>query len=137
MACHLVTPPVLTNPPDNHTPATNPDPQSQMPQGVQWPTYGLPPGYTPPQLTNPQDNNTRANTDPQNQAQQRIRVKPLMKPQHHHHHSPPSCLIPFYQPLTPFNTFQPPNFNLDSQGKPIIPQPVPLLVSTTQPKDTW
>ncbi|KAJ1385983.1 G-patch domain [Sesbania bispinosa] len=65
------TPPVLTNPPDNHTPATNPDPQSQMPQGVQWPTYGLPPGYTPLQLTNPQDNNTtEANTDPQNQAQQ-------------------------------------------------------------------
>ncbi|KAJ1378043.1 hypothetical protein SESBI_48257 [Sesbania bispinosa] len=65
------TPPVLTNPPDNHTPVTNPDPQSQMPQGVQWPTYGLPPGYTPPQLTNPQDNNTTAaNTDPQNQAQQ-------------------------------------------------------------------
>ncbi|KAJ1406838.1 hypothetical protein SESBI_24814 [Sesbania bispinosa] len=64
-------PPVLTNPPDNHTPETNPDPQSQMPQGVQWPTYGLPPGYNPPQLTNPQDNNTTAaNTDPQNQAQQ-------------------------------------------------------------------
>ncbi|KAJ1378424.1 hypothetical protein SESBI_47884 [Sesbania bispinosa] len=42
-----------------------------MPQGIQWPTYGLPPGYTPPQLTNPQDNNTTAaNTDPQNQAQQ-------------------------------------------------------------------
>ncbi|KAJ1400308.1 hypothetical protein SESBI_29692 [Sesbania bispinosa] len=69
--------------------------QAQVPQGVQWPTYGLPSGYTPPQLTNPQDNNTTAaNTDPQNQAQQ----------------------------LDP--------------GRPIIPQPVPLLVSTTQPKDT-
>ncbi|KAJ1407998.1 G-patch domain [Sesbania bispinosa] len=37
---------------------------------------------------------------------------------------------------TPSSTFQPPNFNLDSQRKPIIPLPVPLLVSTTQPKDT-
>ncbi|KAJ1377755.1 hypothetical protein SESBI_48554 [Sesbania bispinosa] len=131
-------PPVLTNPPDNHTPATNPDPQSQMPQGVQWPTYGLPPGYTPPQLTNPQDNNTTAaNTDPQNQAQQ------LDPSQTTNETSAPPPPFPTFMPYpflpttnTPSNTFQPPNFNLDSQGKPIIPQPVPLLVSTTQPKDT-
>ncbi|KAJ1411555.1 hypothetical protein SESBI_21065 [Sesbania bispinosa] len=131
-------PPVLTNPPDNHAPATNPDPQSQMPQGVQWPTYGLPPGYTPPQLTNPQDNNTTAaNTDPQNQAQQ------LDPGQTTNETSAPPPPFPTFMPYpflpttnTPSSTFQPPNFNLDSQGKPIIPQPVPLLVSTTQPKDT-
>ncbi|KAJ1431567.1 Gypsy retrotransposon integrase-like protein 1 [Sesbania bispinosa] len=132
------TPPVLTNPPDNHTPTTNPDPQSQMPQGVQWPTYGLPPGYTPPQLTNPQDNNTTAaNTDPQNQAQQ------LDPGQTTNETSAPPPPFPTFMPYpflpttnTPSSTFQPPNFNLDSQGKPIIPQLVPLLVSTTQPKDT-
>ncbi|KAJ1386820.1 hypothetical protein SESBI_40511 [Sesbania bispinosa] len=132
------TPPVLTNPPDNHTPVTNPDPQSQMPQGVQWPTYGLPPGYTPPQLTNPQDNNTTAaNTDPQNQAQQ------LDPGQTTNETSAPPPPFPTFMPYpflpttnTPSSTFQPQNFNLDSQGKPIIPQPVPLLVSTTQPKDT-
>ncbi|KAJ1377524.1 G-patch domain, partial [Sesbania bispinosa] len=131
-------PPVLTNPPDNHAPATHPDPQSQMPQGVQWPTYGLPPGYTPPQLTNPQDNNTTAaNTDPQNQAQQ------LDPGQTTNETSAPPPPFPTFMPYpflpttnTPSSTFQPPNFNLDSQGKPIIPQPVPLLVSTTQPKDT-
>ncbi|KAJ1398680.1 hypothetical protein SESBI_30872 [Sesbania bispinosa] len=36
---------------------------------------------------------------------------------------------------TPPNAFQPPNFYLDSQGKPVIPQSVPLFGSTTQPKD--
>ncbi|KAJ1389952.1 G-patch domain [Sesbania bispinosa] len=132
------TPPVLTNPPDNHTPVTNPDPQSQMPEGIQWPTYGLPPGYTPPQLTNPQDNNTTApNTDPENQAQQ------LDPGQTTNETSAPPPSFPTFMPYpflpstnTPLNTFQPQNFYLDSQGKPIIPQLVPLLVSTTQPKDT-
>ncbi|KAJ1412395.1 G-patch domain [Sesbania bispinosa] len=101
-----------------------------MPQGVQWPTYGLPPGYTPPQLTNPQDNNTTAaNTDPQNQAQQ------LDPGQTTNETSAPPPPFPTFMPYpflpttnTPSSTFQPPNFNLDSQGKPIIPQPVPLLV---------
>ncbi|KAJ1413409.1 G-patch domain [Sesbania bispinosa] len=132
------TPLVLTNPPDNHTPVTNHDPQSQMPQGVQWPTYGLSPGYTPSQLTNPQDNNTTAtNTDPQNQAQQ------LDPGQTTNETSAPPPLFPTFMPYpflpttnTPLKTFQPQNFYLDSQGKPIISQLVPLLVSTTQPKDT-
>ncbi|KAJ1423472.1 G-patch domain [Sesbania bispinosa] len=132
------TPPVLTNTPDNHTPAANLDPQSQMPQGVQWPPYGLPPGYTPPQLTNPQDNNaTAANTDSQNPIQQ------LDPGQTTNETSAPPPPFPTFMPYpflpttnTPPNTFQPPNFCLDSQGKPVIPQPVPLLVSTTQPKDT-
>ncbi|KAJ1408938.1 hypothetical protein SESBI_23100 [Sesbania bispinosa] len=112
--------------------------QAQVPQGVQWPTYGLPLGYTPPQLTNPQDNNTTAaNTDPQNQAQQ------LDPGQTTNETSAPPPSFPTFMPYpflpttnTPSSTFQPPNFNLDSQGRPIIPQPVPLLVSTTQPKDT-
>ncbi|KAJ1402773.1 G-patch domain [Sesbania bispinosa] len=109
-----------------------------LPPGVQWPTYGLPPGYTPPQLTNPQDNNTTAaNTDPQNQAQQ------LDPGQTTNETSAPPPPFPTFMPYpflpttnTPPNTFQPQNFYLDSQGKPIIPQLVPLLVSTTQPKDT-
>ncbi|KAJ1386950.1 hypothetical protein SESBI_40416 [Sesbania bispinosa] len=109
-----------------------------MPQGIQWPTYGLPPGYTPPQLTNPQHNNTTAaNTDPQNQAQQ------LDPGQTTNETSAPPPPFPAFMPYpflpttnTPPNTFQPQNFYLDSQGKPIIPQHVPLLVSTTQPKDT-
>ncbi|KAJ1377167.1 G-patch domain [Sesbania bispinosa] len=134
------TPPVLTNTPENHTPATNLDPQSQMPQGVQWPPYGLPPGYTPPQLTNPKDNNTNttaANTDPQNQAQQ---LDPGQTTNETSTPPPPFPTFMSYPFLpttnTPPNTFQPPNFYLDSQGRPVIPQPVPLLVSTTQPKDT-
>ncbi|KAJ1425317.1 hypothetical protein SESBI_11027 [Sesbania bispinosa] len=92
----------------------------------------------PPQLTNPQDNNTiAANTDPQNQAQQ------LDPGQTTNETSTPPPPYPTFMPYpflpttnTPPNTFQPQNFYLDSQGKPIIPQPVPLLVSTTQPKDT-
>ncbi|KAJ1407761.1 G-patch domain [Sesbania bispinosa] len=112
--------------------------QEQAPQGVQWPLYGLPPGYTPPVLTNPPDNHTSVtNTDPQNQAQQ------LDPGQTTNETSAPPPPFPTFMPYpflpttnTPPNTFQPQNFYLDSQGKPIIPQPVPLLVSTTQPKDT-
>ncbi|KAJ1412080.1 G-patch domain [Sesbania bispinosa] len=110
-----------------------------MPQGVQWPPYGLPPGYTPHQLTNPKDNNTNttaANTDPQNQSQQPDPGQTTNET------STPPPPFPTFMPYpflpttnTPPNTFQPPNFYLDSQGRPLIPQPVPLLVSTTQPKD--
>ncbi|KAJ1417854.1 hypothetical protein SESBI_16315 [Sesbania bispinosa] len=100
MACHLVIPhpclPTLQI-------ITHRQPtlilKAKCPQGVQWPTYGLPPAPPPP--------------------------FPTFMP------------YPFLPTTnTPSSTFQPPNFNLDSQGKPIIPQPVPLLVSTTQPKDT-
>ncbi|KAJ1376654.1 hypothetical protein SESBI_49709 [Sesbania bispinosa] len=129
-------PPVLTNPPDSHAPATNLILKAKCLKESNGPLMASHRVMPPPQLTNPQDNNTTAaNHDPQNQAHNWIRVKPLMKPQHHHHHSPPSCLIPFL-PTTkhPFKHFSTTKLQPGFPGKPIIPQPVPLLVSTTQPK---